>query len=98
MQNFGAFLEVVGWCGLEYGAIHLRLPEKEEDGSWWKKTKDGKVNRSLGYRFEVRIQNLEPSREGSKAFRLDWVGMAKLDNRTCFSNWAEALGNHEAWE
>ena len=58
MDNFGAFLEVVGWCGLEYGTVHLRLPEKEKDGSWWKKTKNGMVNRSPGYRFEVRVQDL----------------------------------------
>ena len=49
MENFDAFLQVDGWCGLEYGAVHLRLPKKEEDGSWWKTTKDGKVNRSPGY-------------------------------------------------
>ena len=50
-------------------ALHLRLPKKEEDGSWWKTTKDGKVNRSPGYRFEVRVQSLAPiRRERSKAF------------------------------
>ena len=54
---------------MEYGAIHLRLPKKEEDGSWWKTKKDGKVNRSLGCRFEARIQDLAPiGREGGKAF------------------------------
>ena len=33
MENFDAFLQVFGWCGFKYGAIHLRLPKKEEDGS-----------------------------------------------------------------
>lgn len=99
MENFDAFLQVIGWCGLEYGAVHLRLPKKEEDGFWWKTTKDGRVNKSLGYRFEVRIQDLVPmGREGSQAFQLNWVGMKKLDERTCFSNWAEALRNRETWE
>ena len=60
MKNFDAFLQVVGWCGFEYGAAHLRLPKKEEDGSWWKTTKDGKVNGSPGYRFEVRVQSPAP--------------------------------------
>lgn len=63
-------------------------------------TKDGKVNKSPGYRFEVRVQDPVPMRiEGSKAFQLDWVGMYnKFDNRTCFSNWAGALKNYETWE
>ena len=26
------------------------------------------------------------------------MGITKLDDRTCFSNWAEALGNHETLE
>ena len=50
MENFEDFLQVVGWCGFEYEAVHLRLPRKEEDGSWWKTTKDGRVNRSPGCR------------------------------------------------
>ena len=49
MQNFGTFLEVIGWCGLEYGVVHLKLPKKEEDGSWWETTKAEKVNRSHQY-------------------------------------------------
>ena len=62
-------------------------------------TKDGKVNKSPGYRFGIQVQNLLPTRiEGSKAFQLDWVGITKFDNRTCFSNWAEALENYETWE
>lgn len=92
MDNFGAFLEVVGWCGLEYGAVHLRLPKKEEDGAWWKRTEDGKVNRSPGYRFEVRKQDLVPRGvDGSKAFELQWKAIKKLDVRTSFGNWAVAL-------
>ena len=99
MENFDAVLQVVGWCGFEYGAVHLRLPKKEEDGSWWKTTKDGKVNRSPGCRFEVRIQSLAPiRREGSKAFQLNWVDMKKSDKRTCFSNWAKALRDQETWK
>ena len=66
------------------------------NGSWGKKTK---VNRSARYQLEVRVQNLVPMRiEGSKELLLDWVGMTKLDNRTCFSNWAEALENYETWK
>ena len=69
MEDFGAFLQVVGWYGFEYGAVHLGLPKKEEDTSWWKTTKDAKVNRSPGYRFEVRAQSLAPIRRGrSKVF------------------------------
>lgn len=99
MENFSAFLQVVGWCGLEYGAVHLRLLKEEKDSSWWKTTKDGKVNRSPAYRFEVRIQDrVSAGREGSKAFQLNWVGMKKSDKRTCFSNWVEALGDQETWE
>ena len=62
MENFDAFLQVVGWCGFGYGAVHLRLLKKEEDGSWWKTTKGGKVNRSPGHRLEVRVQSLAPIR------------------------------------
>ena len=60
---------------MEYGVVHLRLPKKEEDGSWWKTTKDGKANRCPGYRFEARVQSLAPIREGSKAFQLNRVDM-----------------------
>lgn len=55
VQNFGAFPQVFGWCGLHHVAFHLRLLKKE-DGSWWKTTKDGKVDRSTRYRFEVWVQ------------------------------------------
>ena len=98
MENFDAFLQVVGRCGFEYGAVHLRLPKKEEDGSWWKTTKDGKVNRSPWHRFEARVRSLAPIREGSKAFQLNRVYMKKLDKRTCFSNWAKALEDQETWK
>ena len=62
-------------------------------------TKDGKVYRSPGRRLEVWVQDLVVSVgvEGSKVFQLDWVGI-KSDNRTCFNNRAEALGNHETRE
>ena len=57
------------------------------------------MNRSPGYQFEVRVQSLAPiRREGSKAFQLIWVDMKKSDKRTCFSNWAEALGDQETWK
>ena len=86
MENFDAFLQVVGWCGFEYGAVRLRLPKKEEDGSWWKTTKDGRVNRSPGYQFEVRVQSLAPiRREGSKTFQLNWVDLKGSDERTCLA-------------
>ena len=55
MEIFGVFLEAVSWCELEYGAVHLRLPKKKEDGSWWKRSKDGRINRSPVCRFEVRV-------------------------------------------
>ena len=29
---------------------------------------------------------------------MNWVDMKKSDKRTCFSNWAEALGDQETWE
>ena len=61
--------------------------------------KDGKVNRSPGYRFEVRVQSLAPiRRKGSKAFQLNWVDMKKSDKGTCFSNWAKALGDQKTWK
>ena len=39
MDNFGEFLEAVGWAGMKFGAIQLRFAQTEEDGSWWKRTK-----------------------------------------------------------
>jgi hypothetical protein len=55
IEIFGVFLEAVGWCEFEYGAVHLRLPKKKEDGSRWKGTKDGRIDRSPACRFEVRV-------------------------------------------
>jgi hypothetical protein len=34
MDNFGEFLEVVGWAGMKFGAIQLRFAQTEQDGSW----------------------------------------------------------------
>jgi hypothetical protein len=99
MENFGAFLEAVGWCGLEYGAVHLRLPKKEEDGSWWKRTKDGRINRSPAYRVDIRVQDLLPrGKEGSQAFELQWEQNKSFDVSNGFVNWALPLENEEAWE
>jgi hypothetical protein len=99
MENFGAFLEAVGWSGLEYGAVHLRLPKKEENGSWWKRTKDDRINRSPAYRFEVRVQDLLPrGKEGSQAFELQWKQNKSFDVSNTFVNWALPLENEETWE
>lgn len=55
--------------------------------------------RSPGYRFESPAAGSNACEDmGSKAFKLGWVGITKLDNSSCFSNWAEALGDHETWE
>ena len=29
---------------------------------------------------------------------MNWVDIKKTDKRTCFSNWAEALGDQETWK
>ena len=59
------------------------------------------MNRSSGYRFEVRVENLAPiGKGGSRAFQLNWVDMKKSGRmtRTCFSNWAEASGDQDTWK
>jgi len=99
MENFGTFLEAVGRCGLEYGAVHLRLPKKEEDGSRWKRTKNGRINRSPMYRFDVRVQYLVPRGiEGSQAFQLQWEQKKSFDVSNSFVNWALRVENEETWE
>jgi hypothetical protein len=75
------------------------LPKKEEVGSWWKKTKDSRINRSPAYRFEVRVQNLLPRGiEGSQAFEFLWEQKKSFDVSNSFVNWALPLQNEETWE
>ena len=33
MEHFGEFLELVAWAGKEFGAIQVKVPTQEEDGS-----------------------------------------------------------------
>jgi hypothetical protein len=99
MENIGTSLKAVGWCGLEYGAVHLRLPKKEEDGSWWKSTKNSSINRSPASTFEVRVQDLVPHGiEGSQGFKLQWEQNKFFDVSNSFVNWALPLENKETWQ
>jgi hypothetical protein len=78
MENFGAFLEAVAWCGLEYGAVQLKVATIEEDGSWWPSAKLGTVRKTREYVFEGRLQNLTRlGRDDSEIYALDWTPIPK---------------------
>jgi hypothetical protein len=67
-----------------------------ENASWWKRTKDSKINRSPVYRFEVRVQALVPRAiEGSQAFELQWEQNKSFDVSNSFVIWALPLENEE---
>jgi hypothetical protein len=101
MNNFGAFLEAVAWCGLEYGAVQLKVPTIEEDGSWWPRTKAGTIRKTREFVFEGRLQNLLPQGpEGSQAYKLDWTQIPKsqMVKEAGIFLWEEFLKDNTTWE
>jgi len=99
MDNFGEFLEVVGWASVKFGAIQLRFAQTEEDGSWWKRTKSGSISKACTQFFETRLQTLQPrALPTSQAFELVWDATARRDKRAVFENWAEALKDKKEWQ
>jgi hypothetical protein len=100
MENFGAFLEAVTWSGLEYGAIQLKVPTLEEDGSWWPRTKGGTVRKTSEYVFEGRLQNLKRrDQQDSGIYALNWTPIPKGQaiKMAGFFRWAEYLLSEQTW-
>ena len=58
MERFGEFLELVAWAGRESGAIQVKVPTQEEDGSWWKRDLNGPISKNV---FYTRKRTLAPT-------------------------------------